>query len=203
MQGKRILGSQPASPCCQAVSPHPAPLTSASVSSRWRMNEEQAAGTEKGMAAPGAQACHLEPSRPAPGGASESLADVASAGLKYYSGYVNVPSPAPAWHPAFYQNCSGHLQPVSAGNSLSSQVIITTFSPVLKSSFDSPHTHWNRQMHKHPLCPACRDPPKARHRLLQRRGVWGKMQAMPSNMAWLLRTSCVCPDPTAFSPLHT
>lgn len=103
---------------------------------------------------------------------SEGLADVASVGLKDHSGWVTAPSVAPAWHPAFYQNCSGHLQPVSAGNSLRSQVIITTFSPVLRRSFDSPHTHWNRQMHPLPFCPACRGPPKAR--LLQRRRVWGK-----------------------------
>lgn len=100
----------------------------------------------------------------------------------------------------------GYLPPVSAGNScelLSSQSFIPTFPPVLKFSFDSsPHTHWNRQMHTLPFCPACRDPPKARCQLLQRRRDLGEGCRL-YHPVWpgFSGLHVLCPDSTSFSPL--
>lgn len=139
-------------------------------------NRQQAQG--RGMAALRAQA-YLEPSKPAPRWSFREPCRVAS--VRHPLWMCECPQPGSWLAPCFLLELfiqATYLLPVSAGNScelLSSQSFIPTFPPVLKFSFDSsPHTHWNRQMHTLPFCPACRDPPKARCQLLQRRRDLGK-----------------------------
>lgn len=189
MQGKRILGSQPVGPCCQAVSPHPAPLTS----EHWLlwMNEgQQAEG--RGMALLRAQACHLEPSSPAPRWGFREPCRCSLCGAEVPLWMCDCPEPgswlAPCFLPKLFRLLPASLSRLSV--LLGSQfVFIPNLPPVLTVFFDSPHTHWNGQCILLPFA-VCRDPPKVRCQLLQRRDFGGRMQAMPSSMAWLFRTSC-------------